>query len=84
MEEKKAGTVEKYFGNLKVAVIRLSDEIQPGDRLHFRGKSDFEQILGSMEVNSKRTQVAGEGSQVGVVVDKPCYRGDEVFRVKED
>lgn len=81
MEEQKIGEVEKYFGNLGVAIVKLNGSLQPGERVHFRGKSDFEQIVSSLEVNNQQVDEAKMGQEVGIQVQEPCEIGDVVFKV---
>jgi translation elongation factor EF-1alpha len=84
MEEVAIGTVEKYFGKIGVAAIRVtSGEMNVGDRIHIKGHStDFEQTVESMQVEHESVQKAGPGTDVGIKVKEKVHEKDTVFVVK--
>ncbi len=84
MEEVAIGTVEKYFGKIGVAAIRItSGEMNVGDRIHIKGhSSDFEQSVESMQVEHASVQKAGPGTDVGIKVKEKVHEKDTVFLVK--
>ena len=84
MEEVAIGTVEKYFGKIGVAAIRItSGEMQVGDKIHIKGHStDFEQAVDSMQVEHESVQKAGPGTEVGIKVKEKVHENDMVFLVK--
>jgi translation elongation factor EF-1alpha len=84
MEEVAVGTVEKYFGKIGVAAIRVtSGEMNVGDRIHIKGHStDFEQTVESMQVEHESVQKAGPGTDVGIKVKEKVHEKDTVFVVK--
>ncbi|MGD0233376.1 MAG: EF-Tu/IF-2/RF-3 family GTPase [Syntrophorhabdales bacterium] len=84
MEEVAIGTVEKYFGKIGVAAIRItSGEMQVGDKIHIKGHStDFEQSVDSMQVEHASVQKAGPGTDVGIKVKEKVHEKDMVFLVK--
>jgi translation elongation factor EF-1alpha len=84
MEEVAIGTVEKYFGKIGVAAIRItSGEMSVGDTIHIKGHfADFEQTVDSMQVEHQSVQKAGPGADVGIKVKEKVHEKDTVFLVK--
>jgi putative protease len=84
MEEVVIGTIEKYFGKINVAAIRItSGELKVGDTIHIKGHStDFEQTVDSMQVEHLTVQTAGPGTDVGIKVKEKVHEKDAVFLVK--
>jgi len=83
-EEKKIGTVSHYFGKIGVGIIKLSDVLKVGDKIKIKGAtSDFEQEVGSMQVNHEDIKEAKSGDEVGVKLDDKVREGDEVSLVSE-
>ncbi|HVN23412.1 MAG TPA: EF-Tu/IF-2/RF-3 family GTPase [Syntrophorhabdales bacterium] len=84
MEEVAIGTVEKYFGKIGVAAIRItSGEMKVGDKIHIKGHStDFEQTVDSMQVEHASVQTAGAGSDVGIKVKEKVHEKDTVLLIK--
>jgi len=84
MEEVAIGIVEKYFGKIGVAAIRItSGEMKVGDKIHIKGHvTDFEQTVDSMQVEHQTVQKAGPGTDVGIKVKEKVHEKDTVFLTK--
>lgn len=84
MEEIAIGIIEKYFGKINVAAIRItSGELKVGDTIHIKGHStDFEQAVDSMQVEHQTVQTAGPGTDVGIKVKEKVHEKDTVFVIK--
>ena len=84
MEEVAIGVIEKYFGKIGVAAIRIANgEMRVGDKIHIKGHStDFEQTVDSMQVEHASVEIAGPGSEVGIKVKEKVHENDKVFLVK--
>ena len=84
MEEIAIGTIEKYFGKIGVAAIKItSGELKVGDKIHVKGHStDFEQTVESMQVEHLTVETAGPGTDVGIRVKEKVHEKDTVFVVK--
>ncbi len=83
-EEKKIGTVSHYFGKIGVGIIKLSGALKVGDKIKIKGAtSDFEQSIGSMQINHEDIKDAKSGDEVGVKLDDKVREGDEVSLVSE-
>ena len=76
------GQVTHYFGRIGVAVLELSSDLKVGDSIHILGHTtDFEQTVGSMEIDHKKVQSVGPGDDVALKVAKIARKGDSVYRV---
>ena len=84
MEEVAIGMVEKYFGKIGVAAIKItSGELKVGDKIHIKGHStDFEQQVDSMQLEHQSVQTAGPGADVGIKVKEKVHEKDTVFVVR--
>ncbi len=84
MEEKEIGKVTHFFGKLGVIVMELSGSIKAGDKVHVRGAvTDFEQEIGSMQIDRADVTEGKAGESVGIKVKEPCRKGDIVYKVEE-
>lgn len=80
--EKKIGEVKHYYSDIQVAVIKLEDKLEIGDRIRFEGHTtDFEQEVESMEIEHESIETAGRGQKVGLKVKQRVRESDEVFQV---
>jgi len=85
MKEKKGkliGEVTHYFGNIGVAVIKLTDKLEVGGEIRFvGGETDFNQGVESMEVDHKKVDKAKKGESLGLKVDQKVREGYKVYKV---
>ncbi len=82
MAEALVGKVTHYYGKPHVGVVKLSAPIAVGDVLHFCGHgADFQQALGSMEIDHAKVERAPAGSEVAIQVGERLREGAEVYRV---
>jgi len=80
----RVGEVVHVFDRIMVAVVRLSQALRQGDRVHFLGRhTDFDQAITSMQVEHQPVEQAGAGSEVAVKVAQAVRRGDAVYLLKE-
>lgn len=80
-KEKKVGKVTHVFGQIKVAIIKVSSEIKQGDILHIKGgSSDFDQKAVSMQIDHEKIFKAKKGDVIGLKVAKKVREGAEVFK----
>jgi len=83
MEEQLVGAVLHYYGKPHVAVIKLSAEVRQGDILRFHGHTtDFQQAVGSMEVEHGHIETASPGAEVAIQVTDRVREHDQVFKVE--
>lgn len=82
MQETLVGTISHFFAQPQVAALTLEGELSVGDVVRFRGHTtDFEQKVGSMQVDHESVEQAASGAEVGIKVVDRVRRGDKVFRV---
>ncbi|MFH1392379.1 MAG: translation elongation factor-like protein [bacterium] len=80
-EEKQAGKITHYFGNLGVGVVELSGVLKKGDQIHIKGATtDFEQIAESMQIDGKDIDQAKKGDAIGVKFNEKVRQGDLVLK----
>ncbi len=83
MSDKKIGEIKHYYNKIGVAVIHVLDTIKVGDRLKISGHDhEFEQELGSMQIEHEKINSAKKGDDVGIKVDQPVKEGDEIYSVE--
>ncbi len=83
MAEREVGKITHYYTNIGVAIVEVSDPFKVGDRIHIQGAtSDFEQEVGSMQVEHESVQTAEPGQAIGLKVNEKARDGDKVFVVE--
>jgi translation initiation factor 2 gamma subunit (eIF-2gamma) len=84
MEEKQRGTVDHFFGNISVAMIKLRDEIRVGCKVRVKGKlADLVQEVSSMQIDRVPAQEAKAGDLISIKVDQKVRQGDAVYKVEQ-
>jgi translation elongation factor EF-Tu-like GTPase len=82
MSEELVGEVSHWFGKISVAGIKLSGELAVGDRVHIVGHTtDFEQEIGSMQLDNADVTEAQSGDEIGVKLGSRARPGDSVYKV---
>jgi translation elongation factor EF-1alpha len=82
MSEVPIGRVTHYYGKISVAVLNLTDAIRLGDTVHILGRTtDFQQEVGSLQIEHQAISEAKPGQEVALKVDYPVRRRDSVFKV---
>jgi translation elongation factor EF-1alpha len=83
MAEKKVGEVTHYWGKIAVAGIKLTGALSRGDTIRIKGATtDFEQTVGSMQIEHQNMETAKKGQEVGLKVKDKVRRGDTVYKVE--
>ncbi len=81
--EKKVGEVSHYWGKISVAGLKLTDTLSQGDTIRIKGATtDFEQTVGSMQIEHENVETATKGQEVGLKVVGKVRRGDTVYKVE--
>ncbi len=76
------GKVTHYFGKIEVAIVELSDKLKTGENIRIiGGETDFEQRVGSMEVDHKKVEAAKAGETIGLEVEQKVREGYKVYKV---
>jgi len=83
MSEEEVGRVSNYFSRIGVAAIEItSGTIRVGDTIRIKGvKTDFTQMIDSMEIDRRPIEMAQRGSSVGIKVKDRVRPNDVVFKV---
>jgi translation initiation factor IF-2 len=81
MTEQPVGVVTHYFGKPSVAGIEIvGGHLSIGDEILIAGHTtNFEQTIGSMQIEHEPVESAGPGDQVGIRVIDRVRVGDKVF-----
>lgn len=83
MSEKRAGKITHYFDHIKVGIIKVTNPINVGDKIHVKGHTtDFEEKIAEMQYEHENIEAAKKGQEVGVKVKEQVREGDEVFLVE--
>jgi translation elongation factor EF-1alpha len=81
--EKKVGEVMHYWGKIAVAGIKLTATLSQGDTIRIKGATtDFEQTVGSIQIEHQNIDTAKKGQEVGLKVKDKVRRGDTVYKVE--
>ncbi len=80
--EKKIGEVTHFFAGPSAAVLRLSEPLALGQKIHIVGATtDFTEKLTSMQINHSPVDDAKPGDDIAILVKDRVREGDEVFLV---
>lgn len=81
----RVGKITHYYNHISVAVLELTGDLKVGDRIRILGSTtDFDQRVGSMEIEHQKIQSAGSGTEVALKVMESVSKGDFVYRIVED
>jgi len=81
-EGKQIGLVTHYFGDIGVVAIDLMGKVKVGDKLRIKGTTtDFEQVIGSMQIEKEPVEKAGRGKSIGIKADEKARVGDKVYKI---
>lgn len=82
MSENQIGTVDHFYSNISVSMIKLSDTLKVGEKIRIKGKSaELVMDVASMQINRVPAQEGKAGDIVSVKVEQKVKPGDAVFRV---
>ena len=77
------GKVTHYYGKIGVAIVELSGALRVGDRIKIHSKhGEFEQTVGSMEVEHKPVTEAKKGDVIGLKVEGKAPEGATVSKLE--
>ncbi len=85
MGEVQIGEVTHWFRAIGVAGITLSGTLKVGDRIRVKGHtSDFEAVVGSLQIDHDTVAEAGPGAAVGVKLPDHAREHDRVYLVTDE
>ncbi|MGQ9730554.1 MAG: hypothetical protein ACUVX8_04700 [Candidatus Zipacnadales bacterium] len=74
------GKITHYFGKPGVGVVELTDRLRIGDTIRITGaKTDFTQVVESMQIEHQPVEEAGPGDCIGLKVLGRVHEGDRVY-----
>lgn len=80
--EKEIGKVVHFYGQIEVGVIKLSNTLKVGDRIHVKGAhDDFDQKVESMQLDHKSVTQGKKGQEVAIKVNSAVHKNDKVLSV---
>jgi translation initiation factor IF-2 len=80
-KDQRIGVVTHFYNKIQVAVVRLTDSLALGDRVHFRGENtDFQQEVASMQIEHASVSEASAGMEVALKVEGRVRKGDGLYR----
>ena len=80
---KEIGEIFSYYEKIGVAAIKLNGSIKVGDRIKIQGHTtNFEQDVGSMQIEHKKVANARKGDEIGIKVIDRVRRHDKVYKVE--
>ena len=85
MKEQKIGYVSKYFGQISVAAIEITEgKLSVGETIHIKGHTtDMNVDVGSIQVEHESVDSAIKGDSIGLKVSGKVRRKDKVFKLSE-
>lgn len=73
---RKIGKVLHYYDKIGVAVVKLENALEVGDKVKLsRGDDSFEQTVESMQLDHKSVEKGKKGEEIAMKVDKPAKEG---------
>ncbi len=82
MADTKVGEIIHYYDKIGVAVVKVLSSMKVGDKIKIAGHdNEFEQTVGSMQVEHENIDQAKKGADVGMKVEQPVKSGDDVYKV---
>ena len=79
----KIGYVTHYFKRIGVAVVRITAELEVGDKIQFLGHTtDFEQVITSMEIDHKKVNLVKPGDDFAIKVRDRVRSKDSVYKIE--
>lgn len=81
MEE--IGEVFSYYSNIGVAAIKLTGDLDVGDKIRIKGHTtDFEQEIKSIQIEHEKVVSASAGDDIGIKVNERVRKHDKVYKIK--
>lgn len=80
MADLKVGKISHYYDKIGVAVVEVSGPFAIGDQIKISGSTDFSQKVSSIQVEHEHVQEAKKGQVIGMKIDQPVKKGDEVYK----
>ena len=83
--EVEVGRVTHYYNHINVAVLKLTQGLKLGDKIHILGHStDLIERVASMEVEHHSVDWVTSDDNVAIKVMEPVHEHDIVYLIKEE
>lgn len=84
MKEKEVGKITHFYDKISVGVVALTNNLKVGDKIHIQGAhDDFEQTVGSMQLEHEDVKEGKKGHQIAIKVDKQVHDNDRVLKMED-
>ena len=83
MEEEiiKVGIITHFFSKINVAVVDLTESLTIGETILIKGpRTDFEQIVESMQIEHKNIENAKAGESIGLKLLQRAREKDTIYK----
>lgn len=82
-EGKLVGKITHYFSHIEVAVVDLIAPLKAGDKIRVVGgqETDFEQVVGSMQIEHQEIGSAKKGDSIGMKIKEKVHEGYKVYKI---
>jgi len=75
------GHITHFFTKISVAVVELSATLAVGDTILIKGPTtDFEQVVGSMQIEHENIERAEAGQSIGLKTEQRVREEDIVYK----
>jgi len=75
------GHITHFFTRISVAVVELSATLAVGDTILIKGPTtDFEQVIGSMQIEHENIESAEAGQSIGLKTEQRVREEDIVYK----
>ena len=75
------GHVTHFFAKISVAVVELSATLAVGDTILIKGPTtDFEQVVGSMQIEHENIERAEAGQSIGLKTEQRVREEDIIYK----
>jgi len=82
-KEKPIGVITHWYGNINVAVIKLSGVLKLGEKIKVKkGDVEFEEMIESMQLNHEAIKAGKSGQEIAIKLAGLTKEGAEIFKVK--
>ncbi|OGI81050.1 hypothetical protein A3D43_01600 [Candidatus Nomurabacteria bacterium RIFCSPHIGHO2_02_FULL_41_52] len=80
MAQKEIGKVNHWYDKAQVAVVKLSGSLKVGDKIKVKkGDSEFEETVGSMQVNHLAVSSGKKGDEVAIQLSQKTKEGAVIY-----
>jgi len=84
VKEKQVGIVTHFYDHISVGVVKLSDKLAVGNKIHVQGANDdFEQEVTSMQLEHKDVKEGKKGQEIAIKVENKVHQNDKVLKVED-